>query len=90
MAGLEELIFGIVANNRADGGDPIFRKGAKVVVVSLMGDRLKVKGLSLGGRQVHRIVPIKRLENFRAKWMKGGMRKTREEAEAVAKNLGAY
>jgi len=62
--------FGIVANVE---GDKHFREGAKVTITWLNpGDPCSMVGcfgLSRGGRRITKIINIKKLKNFRAKWI---------------------
>ena len=59
--------YGIVANVESDNA---FRTGAKVRVLDLQWiDRVRCMGVSKSGRQITKIVPLKRLTNFRVAWV---------------------
>lgn len=95
--------YGIVAN--VIETDRVLRKGAKVWLVG--GDsgggwaHLEVNGLARNGRPVTKVLPITRLDNFRAAWMpehvrpkigsgiliRHGFSGTREEMAATAKGF---
>ena len=87
--------YGVVANVMEP--DRVLRNGAKVWIMHGWGgggwERLKVRGLSRGGRTVTKWVPIERLSNFRRAWMPENLRDSGyflfepEEATTVAKNL---
>jgi hypothetical protein len=61
--------YGLVANVH---GDKVLRDGAKIWILWWNGggpDRVKVVGISKGGRRVTKFVPRKRLSNVRAAWI---------------------
>lgn len=83
-------VFGIVANVLSDKH---LRIGGKVWIQQINGDaeQVKVYGLSQGGRRIAKYVPLKRLTNFRAKWIPEAQRERngltfteKEKAEAFA------
>lgn len=60
--------WGIVAN--VSEADRALRHGAKVwLTLGMSYDRYKVSGLARGGRRTEKIVPIRRLANYRPKWI---------------------
>jgi len=61
-------MYGLYANVVKDN---VLREGAKVSVCSLTGggERVRVRGLSVGGRKTEKYIAIKNLKNFRAKWV---------------------
>jgi hypothetical protein len=88
----EPDVFGIVANVLSDKH---LRIGGKVWIQQTNGgaEMVKVSGLSHGGRRIYKYVPLKRLSNFRAKWIPETQRKRngltfsdKEKAEAFAQS----
>lgn len=92
--------YGTIANVISD---KVLRTGAKVWLGYPHNGCVVVTGLSHGGRLMTKWIHLKRLENFRAKWIPEHMRwgtgprqrapmefDTREEAEKFAKDVADF